>query len=68
MQRRQRARTQSRRGQEWVELIETVVPAPSRRDAGGLIMGGDPVAVLVRIDDDDAIRILEPVLSGMLRR
>lgn len=45
---------------EWAELIETMVPAPHRREADGVIAGGDPVTVLVRLDD--AIHILEPEL------
>lgn len=47
--------------EEWAQLIETMVPVPSRRGADGLITGGEPVTVLVRIADD-AIHILEPEL------
>lgn len=58
---RPRARPRPRTAQEWAELIETMVPSPSRCGADGVITGGDPVTVLVRITDDE-IQVLEPEL------
>lgn len=57
---RPRART-VRSPAEWAELIETMVPPPRRHEGDGVITGGDPVTVLVRIAED-TIHILEPAV------
>jgi predicted amino acid dehydrogenase len=44
-----------------MELVDTMVPTPSRRKTNGIITGGDPATVLVRVGDD-GIHILEPGL------
>lgn len=37
---------------EWLELIPTMLPAPVRTNESGELLGGDPAAVIVRVDAD----------------
>lgn len=60
-QRKRSANQQPRSQAEWMDLVETMVPAPSHRKTSGIITGGDPVTVLVRVADD-GIHVLEPEL------
>ena len=48
----------ARSGEEWVELIKTMLPAPVRTNDAGELLGGDPVLVIVRVEAT-AIEILE---------
>ena len=47
-----------RSAEEWVELIKTMLPAPVRTNEVGELLGGDPMAVIVRVDAN-RIRIME---------
>jgi hypothetical protein len=51
-----------RSAEEWVELIETMLPAPVRTNDGGELLGGDPVIVIVRVGAT-AIEIMEASLE-----
>jgi hypothetical protein len=43
---------------EWLEPIGTTLPAPVQTNADGELLAGEPVVVIVRVEDD-VIRIME---------